>query len=71
MKAVKVTKVHCAFCGEKVVKRESFAFRMGTKIRKLRVTNGYLVITSYSNQLPICKNCWQKVIDLLSNSQRR
>lgn len=65
MKAVKETKISCAFCPNKIIKRESFAHRMGVRQRRLRVLNGYLLITSYSGQLPICKECWGKAVDIL------
>ena len=65
MKAVKEIKTSCAFCSNKVIRRESFAFRMGTKIKKLKVIGGYLLTTSYSSQLPICSDCWQKAQRIL------
>lgn len=71
MKAVKETKVSCAFCPNKIRKRVSFAHRMGMRQRKLKVLNGYLLITSYSAQLPICKECWGKAVDILIATHKK
>jgi len=58
---MKERKLKCSFCEAKVIKiREGFAFRMGLRIRKIRITGGYLLISTFNSRLPICSNCWYK-----------
>ena len=66
MKGVKKTKVECVFCKARTIFVTESTIERGSKIHKrLRVKGGFFLVSSYTNRLPICLDCWARVSDQL------
>ena len=67
---VKHQKRECAFCGQSFNVTISGIDRMREHFKRLKVTGGRLVISSYTNQTPICSKCWFRAVSLLRPHER-
>ena len=64
----KKIKAVCGFCKESEIHiTENYSDFRGKRHKKIKVTGGYLVITTYNHYKPICSRCWPRAMALLES----